>query len=183
MYLWNRSKKYSRYGAYIESLPRDQGPNLKRESPQFTGRIIAALYQSALRMKLSGRALIGAELGATLGVKALDGSAPVSCRYALGGPPELHETPRYERTRSAGTGMIWLGGRLPNCALLATASICSRCCSLNLVTGLGRTLVARLSARTTLSPSHPALKTDTRKLMLARPASTPAPVHEGSTSN
>ncbi|MEV6766420.1 hypothetical protein AB0N16_38515 [Streptomyces sp. NPDC051105] len=41
-------------------------------------------------MALSGRALIGAELGALLGVTDIDGSRPRSERYTLGGPPELH---------------------------------------------------------------------------------------------
>jgi len=44
----------------------------KRESPQFTGRVIAALYASEKLMSLSGRALIGAELGAVLGVTDVD---------------------------------------------------------------------------------------------------------------
>jgi hypothetical protein len=43
-------------------------------------------------MKLTGRALIGAELGTKLGVTDIDGSAPLSHRYELGGPPELHAT-------------------------------------------------------------------------------------------
>jgi len=41
-------------------------------------------------MKLSGYALIGAELGAKLGVTDVDGIAPLSYRYEMGGPPELH---------------------------------------------------------------------------------------------
>ncbi len=41
-------------------------------------------------MKLSGHALIGAELGAKLGVTDIDGIAPASYRYEMGGPPELH---------------------------------------------------------------------------------------------
>ncbi|HYZ75270.1 MAG TPA: hypothetical protein VE641_19485 [Chthoniobacterales bacterium] len=52
------------------------------------GRIIAALYKSDLMMKLTGRALIGAKLGVT----DIDGSAPLSYRYELGGPPEKHAT-------------------------------------------------------------------------------------------
>jgi hypothetical protein len=43
-------------------------------------------------MDLSGQALIGAELGETLGVTDLDGSHPVSYRDTLGAPPELHNT-------------------------------------------------------------------------------------------
>jgi hypothetical protein len=43
-------------------------------------------------MKLSGRALIGAELGALLGVRDIDGWCPESYRYTMGGPPELHSS-------------------------------------------------------------------------------------------
>jgi hypothetical protein len=49
-------------------------------------------YESNLRRGLSGRALIGAELGAKLGVSDIDGSAPKFYRYELGGPSELHAT-------------------------------------------------------------------------------------------
>jgi hypothetical protein len=38
----------------------------------------------------SGRALIGAELGSFLGVTDIDGTHPLSYRYTMGGPPELH---------------------------------------------------------------------------------------------
>jgi hypothetical protein len=49
---------------------------------------------SASIMLLSGRALIGAELGARLGVTDPDGGTPLSLRYELGGPPEPHPDPR-----------------------------------------------------------------------------------------
>lgn len=62
----------------------------KLESPQFTGRVISALYDSQSLMDLSGQTLIGAELGLTLGVKDVDGSQPVSYRDTLGAPHELH---------------------------------------------------------------------------------------------
>jgi NAD(P)-dependent dehydrogenase (short-subunit alcohol dehydrogenase family) len=90
--IWMGGLDTERARAYLASLPEDARPKTRRESPQFTGRIIAALYASDLRMKLTGRALIGAELGAKLGVIDIDGSAPLSYRYELGGPPELHET-------------------------------------------------------------------------------------------
>jgi len=44
-------------------------------------------------MKLFGYALIGAELGAKLGVTDVDGIAPPSYRYEMGGPPELQCKP------------------------------------------------------------------------------------------
>jgi hypothetical protein len=49
---------------------------VRRESPEFTGRVIAALYPSPEPMTLPGRTLIGAELGAHLGVTDFDGSVP-----------------------------------------------------------------------------------------------------------
>jgi NAD(P)-dependent dehydrogenase (short-subunit alcohol dehydrogenase family) len=63
-----------------------------RETPQFTGRVIAALYASSGLLGYSGRAMIGAELGAELGVTDLDGSSPRSARHTLGAPPDLHPT-------------------------------------------------------------------------------------------
>jgi hypothetical protein len=55
---------------------------------------IAALYAFGDLMQYSGRALIGAELGPKLGVTDIDGSAPLSLRYTMGGPPELHASLR-----------------------------------------------------------------------------------------
>jgi len=71
-------------------LPENEAQAKKLESPQFTGRVISALYNSQDLMALSGQALIGAELGLKLGVKDVDGTWPASYRNTLGGPPELH---------------------------------------------------------------------------------------------
>lgn len=88
--IWMGGLDTERARAYLMSLPPESRPTAKRESPQFTGRVIAALYESDQRMPLSGRALIGAEIGAFLGVSEIDGTHPVSHRYTMGGPPELH---------------------------------------------------------------------------------------------
>jgi len=90
--IWMGGLDTERARAYDASLPPENRPKIKRESPQFTGRVVSALYASDELMDLSGRALIGAELGTYLGVNDLDGSTPKSLRYALGGPPELHRT-------------------------------------------------------------------------------------------
>jgi NAD(P)-dependent dehydrogenase (short-subunit alcohol dehydrogenase family) len=92
--IWMGGLDTERARAYLESLPPDSRPTARRESPRFTGRVIAALYAAADLMHYSGRALIGAELGARLGVPDVDGSAPPSLRYELGGPPELHSSLR-----------------------------------------------------------------------------------------
>jgi NAD(P)-dependent dehydrogenase (short-subunit alcohol dehydrogenase family) len=50
------------------------------ESPEFTGHVIWALYNDPELMKLSGKTLIGAELGARYGVRDRDGRQPASYR-------------------------------------------------------------------------------------------------------
>ena len=93
--IWMNGLDTERARAWLASLPPDRRPTLKRESPQFIGQVIDALWRSDLRMNLSGRALIGAELAAVLGVTDIDGSRSVSRRYDLGGPPDLHESLRH----------------------------------------------------------------------------------------
>lgn len=92
--IWMGGLDTERARAYLETLPADARPTAKRESPQFTGRVIAALYAAEDLMAYSGRALIGAELGARLGVTDIDGSAPLSLRDTLGAPPEPHASLR-----------------------------------------------------------------------------------------
>jgi len=56
------------------------------ETPQFTGLVIDALFRDPAMMSRSGQALVGAEIGLTLGVKDIDGKQPHSHRDMLGGP-------------------------------------------------------------------------------------------------
>jgi NAD(P)-dependent dehydrogenase (short-subunit alcohol dehydrogenase family) len=56
------------------------------ESPEFTGRVIAALAGHPDRMRWTGQVLVGAELGEALGVVDIDGTAPSSHRSSLGDP-------------------------------------------------------------------------------------------------
>jgi NAD(P)-dependent dehydrogenase (short-subunit alcohol dehydrogenase family) len=90
--IWMGGLDTERARAYLATLPVEARPKAKRESPQFTGRVIAALYASDNMIDYSGRALIGAELGSVLGVTDIDGTNPLSHRYTMGGPPELHRT-------------------------------------------------------------------------------------------
>jgi NAD(P)-dependent dehydrogenase (short-subunit alcohol dehydrogenase family) len=92
--IWMGGLDTERARAYIASLPPGDRPTGERESPRFTGRVIAALYGAEDLMDLSGRALIGAELGARLGVTDVDGATPRSLRDELGGPPEPHPSLR-----------------------------------------------------------------------------------------
>ncbi|MFC6981160.1 SDR family NAD(P)-dependent oxidoreductase [Microbulbifer taiwanensis] len=59
------------------------------ESPQFTGRIIDALYRNPQLMQKSGHTFIGAELAAELGVVDIDGKRPPSHRQMLGEPVQF----------------------------------------------------------------------------------------------
>jgi hypothetical protein len=92
--IWMGHLSTERASAYLASLPPRERPGITRESPQFTGRVIAALYAQDDMMSYSGRAIIGAELGARLGVTDIDGTVPPSLRDELGAPPELHHTLR-----------------------------------------------------------------------------------------
>lgn len=60
------------------------------ESPEFTGRVIAALHADPERMAVTGTVLIGAEEGQRLGVSDIDGSSPRSRRFVLGDPTEFN---------------------------------------------------------------------------------------------
>ena len=70
--------------SYAESRPL-------METPDFTGRVIAALDARPDKLRRSGRVLIGAELGAELDVTDLEGSRPRSRRSFLGGPPSYSD--------------------------------------------------------------------------------------------
>jgi len=63
---------------------------LVTESPEFPGRVIAALDRSPGKAERSGHVLIGAELGRELGVVDVDGASPASRRPMLGSPPDYH---------------------------------------------------------------------------------------------
>ena len=88
--IWMGGLDTERARAYLSTLPEELRPKTRRESPQFTGRVITALYAFDELMDLSGQSLIGAELGIKLGVTDIDGSRPLSFRDTMGRPPELH---------------------------------------------------------------------------------------------
>jgi hypothetical protein len=56
------------------------------ESPDFTGRVIAAIHSDPNMMDLSGRTLIGAEQAKVYGVLDIDGNRPDTLRPIVGGP-------------------------------------------------------------------------------------------------
>ena len=88
--IWMGRLDTERARVNLASQSEGSGAQYHRESPQFTGHVIAALYASPERMILSGRALIGAELAIKFGITDIDGRQPPSYRDTLGAPPELH---------------------------------------------------------------------------------------------
>ena len=56
------------------------------ETPDFTGRLIAAIHNDPEMMALSGRTVIGAEQAREYGVCDIDGNSPDSLRSIVGGP-------------------------------------------------------------------------------------------------
>ncbi len=73
------SQPNHKYAAFLEMA----------ESPEFTGRVIAALFTNPERMALSGQVHIVAELAQRFGVKDVNGKEPPSHRAFLCGPPEF----------------------------------------------------------------------------------------------
>jgi NAD(P)-dependent dehydrogenase (short-subunit alcohol dehydrogenase family) len=61
------------------------------ETPDFTGRVIAAIHSDPAMMKLSGRTVIGAEQALAYSVRDVDGSSPASLREIVGGPVTYDE--------------------------------------------------------------------------------------------
>ncbi len=61
------------------------------ESPEFTGRVIAALADDPDLMSRSGKIWVGAELAAEYGVVDINGRQPASHRPMLGNPPSFSD--------------------------------------------------------------------------------------------
>lgn len=88
--IWMGPLKTERSMKAIEERP-DQYEAImaNAETPEFTGRIIAAIHADSERMALSGQTLIGAEAGEKYGIDD-DGKQPPSFRAMLGEPRIPH---------------------------------------------------------------------------------------------
>ena len=85
--IWMGVLKTERLDAVMAADPEKYAAFFQMaESPEFTGRIIDALYRDKNLMNKTGQAFIGAEIGQELGVCDVDGSQPHSHRDMLGGP-------------------------------------------------------------------------------------------------
>jgi NAD(P)-dependent dehydrogenase (short-subunit alcohol dehydrogenase family) len=76
----------------LKSFPRQQLPASVAaklpnfETPEFTGLVVERLWRDPERMKSSGEALIGAELGLRYGIHDLDGKQPMLYAGSMGRP-------------------------------------------------------------------------------------------------
>jgi NAD(P)-dependent dehydrogenase (short-subunit alcohol dehydrogenase family) len=74
------SERPDQYAGFMENA----------ETPEFTGRLIAAVHADPKRMELSGQTLIGAELAERYAITEAGGRSPPSHRAMLGDPRIPH---------------------------------------------------------------------------------------------
>lgn len=90
--LWPGIVKTERTLSLMDAAPEAYEPlSAGLETPEFAGRVIAALANDDNCMQRSGRAWYTSELAAEYGVKDIDGRQPASYREFLGGPREPSE--------------------------------------------------------------------------------------------
>jgi len=88
--LWPGLVKTERTVAVCNLEPEKYGGWLELgESPEFQGRLIAALFKDPERTSRSGKVFYGAELALEYDVRDIDGKQPPSHRPMLGDPPEF----------------------------------------------------------------------------------------------
>ncbi len=91
--LWLGLVKTERTNHVCGAEPEKYGAAFKvAESPEFPGRVIAALYHDPQRQTHSGSIQVVAELAKHYGVTDLDGRQPPSYRRALGDPPAFSKS-------------------------------------------------------------------------------------------
>jgi NAD(P)-dependent dehydrogenase (short-subunit alcohol dehydrogenase family) len=89
--IWMGMLKTERTARVIAENPEQYaGFSELAESPQFTGRLVDALYRDSERAAKSGLVLVGAELAREYGIVDIDGKQPPSHREMLGGPVQAH---------------------------------------------------------------------------------------------
>lgn len=91
--LWLGLVKTERAMAACAAEPEKYGGLFEHaESPDFAGRVIAALYQDPARPRRSGKVYYAAELAREYGIADIDGKQPPSHRDFLGAPTEFSPT-------------------------------------------------------------------------------------------
>ena len=79
--IWMGALKAERLQRLIDSAPEKYAHLAGiTETPEFTGHVIWALYKDPTLLEMSGRTVIGAEMGLKYGITDEGGRQPVSCR-------------------------------------------------------------------------------------------------------
>ena len=79
--VWMGALKAERLQRLIDSAPEKYAHLAgMTETPEFTGHVIWALYKDPALLEMSGRTVIGAEMGLKYGIRDEGGRQPVSCR-------------------------------------------------------------------------------------------------------
>ena len=79
--IWMGALKAERLQMLIDSAPEKYAHLAGiTETPEFTGHVIWALYKDPALLEMSGRTVIGAEMGLKYGIRDEGGRQPVSCR-------------------------------------------------------------------------------------------------------
>ena len=79
--IWMGALKAERLQMLIDSAPEKYAHLAGiTETPEFTGHVIWALYKDPTLLEMSGRTVIGAEMGLKYGITDEGGRQPVSCR-------------------------------------------------------------------------------------------------------
>jgi NAD(P)-dependent dehydrogenase (short-subunit alcohol dehydrogenase family) len=89
--IWMGMLKTERTKSVMDKEPEKYAPFWEiAETPQFSGRLISAIYRDPKRMEKSGQVLIGAEAALDYGLKDDGGKQPPSHRAMLGAPAQAH---------------------------------------------------------------------------------------------
>jgi NAD(P)-dependent dehydrogenase (short-subunit alcohol dehydrogenase family) len=84
--IWPGHTATERAVSLISQTPRGNERIASFETPQFTGRVVEALYGDPDLMTKSGQVVIGAEAAVEYGFTDINGSQPPSLRKELGSP-------------------------------------------------------------------------------------------------
>ena len=89
--IWMGMLKTDRTRRVMDQDPQKYAPFWEiAETPEFTGRLISAIYRDPKRAEKSGKVLIGAEAALEYGIKDEGGKQPPSHREFLGAPAQAH---------------------------------------------------------------------------------------------
>jgi hypothetical protein len=69
------------------------------ESPEFIGRMLAALFHDPALMEWSGKVVVAAEVALELGVRDIDGPQPIprTLRKGIASPQRARRRPRFRK--------------------------------------------------------------------------------------